>query len=52
MEALSVLCGAGIRPGGRIHARRDRTRLTLTSESGECDLDADWADQLFVRILP
>ncbi|MDR1513788.1 MAG: metal-dependent transcriptional regulator, partial [Propionibacteriaceae bacterium] len=34
MEALSVLCGAGIRPGGRIHARRDRTRLTLTSESG------------------
>lgn len=50
-DALSTMCSAGIRPGTRIEAHCDRTRLTLTAEDGAtCHLDADWADQLFVAV--
>jgi hypothetical protein len=47
-EALAAIDGAGIRPGMMIEADCDGTRLTLKGETGECDLDADWADQVFV----
>jgi DtxR family Mn-dependent transcriptional regulator len=47
-EALTAIDQAGIRPGGTITADCDGTRLTLRGEAGECDLDADWADQVFV----
>jgi DtxR family Mn-dependent transcriptional regulator len=47
-EALAALAAAGIGPGVVVRADCDRTRLTLTGPEGACDLDADWADQIFV----
>jgi DtxR family Mn-dependent transcriptional regulator len=47
-DALAALAETGIGPGSVIEADCDRTRLTLRGDGGECDLDADWADQVFV----
>ena len=50
-ETLAALDCAGITPGVEIQAVCDPTCLTLLTDTHECCLDADWAEQLFVSRL-
>jgi DtxR family Mn-dependent transcriptional regulator len=47
-DALTAMDAVGLRPGAELEAECERTKLTLKTDLGECDLDADWAEQLFV----
>jgi len=49
VDALLALNAAGVRPGTVVEACCDDTRLTLKTAAAACDLDADWADHVFVR---
>ncbi|MDR1237901.1 MAG: metal-dependent transcriptional regulator [Propionibacteriaceae bacterium] len=47
-ELLAKLAGIGVRPGRQLTAKATSNTLTLTTDSGELQLAADWADHLFV----
>jgi len=48
-ETLEVLVSAGILPGAEIEVKTAPTCLFLLSETHECCLDIDWANQIFIQ---
>jgi DtxR family Mn-dependent transcriptional regulator len=47
-DSLTALDSAAIHPGQRVEAECDQTRLWLRQNGQTCELDADWAEQIFV----